>query len=173
MKINFLALLCFLCSALSVAQDSDATQLALMVEERRQLQGKFSSCQAKIYPNPDLAPADAQLLMEQLNKEILKLSTSLQDFETGRYRVWANESFWTVRTKSGKTVSYWNSGPSAKFVLQKLDAQLTKLKSIKVPVAGPFKRPDLNTTQQTLDAIRATLELDIEVTRMVKQYLNR
>lgn len=173
MKINFLALLSILCSALSVAQDSDATQLALMVEERRQLQGKFSSCQAKIYPNPDLAPADAQLQMEQLNKEILKLSTSLQDFETGRYRVWANESFWTVRTKSGKTVSYWNSGPSAKFVLQKLDAQLTKLKSIKVPVAGPFKRPDLNTTQQTLDAIRATLELDIEVTRMVKQYLNR
>jgi hypothetical protein len=173
MKFIFVTLLSLLCSALSVAQDSDSTQLALMVEERRQLQGKFSSCQAKIYPNPDLAPADAQLQMEQLNKEILKLSTSLQDFESGRYRVWANESFWTVRTKSGKSVSYWNSGPSAKFLLQKLDAQLTKLKSIKVPVAGPFRRPDLNTSQQTLDAIRATLDLDLEVTRMIKQYLNR
>jgi hypothetical protein len=173
MQPRLLALFALLFANIAMAQDSDSTQLALMAEERRQLQGKFSSCQAKIYPNPDLATADAQLQMEQLNKEILKLSTSLQDFEAGRYRVWANESFWIVRTKSGKSVSYWNSGPSAKFVLQKLDAQLTKLKSMKVPVAGPFKRPDLNATQQTLDAIRGTLELDVEVMRMVKQYLNR
>lgn len=173
MKHKFITFFSVLLAALAVAQDSDATQLALMTEERRQLQGKFSTCQGKIYPNPDLAPADAQLQMEQINKEILKLSSSVQDFESGRYRVWANESFWTVRTKSGKTVSYWSSGPSAKFLLQKLDAQLAKLKSMKVPVAGPFKRPDLNASQQTLDAIRGALELDSEVTRMVKQYLNR
>ena len=75
--------------------------------------------------------------------------------------------------KSGKTTSYWSAGPSAKFALQKLSAQLTKLKSLRVPVAGPFKRPDLNTSQQTLDAIRATMELDVEIVRMAKQYLNK
>ncbi|MEY3392903.1 MAG: hypothetical protein RLZZ322_1752 [Verrucomicrobiota bacterium] len=173
MKLRLVTSLAIFFSALALGQESDSARLALMSEERRQLQGKFSSCQAKIYPNPDLATADAQLQMEQINKEILKLSSSLQDFEVGRYRVWANESFWIVRTTSGKTVSYWNSGPSAKFWLQKLDAQLVKLKSMKVPVAGPFKRPDLNTSQQTLDAIRATLELDTELVRMSKQYLNR
>jgi hypothetical protein len=170
---RLLALFALLFVNIAMAQDTDSSKFALMSEERRLLQGKFSSCQAKIYPNPELAPADAQLQMEQLNKEILNLSSAVQDFETGRYGIWANEAFWTVRSKSGRTVSYWSSGPSAKFVLQKFDAQLKKLKTMKVPVAGPFKRPDLNASQQTLDAIRTTLELDAEVTRMAKQYLNR
>jgi hypothetical protein len=173
MKLKIASVAAILAASITFAQDSDSSQNSLMSEERRLLQGKFSSCQAKIYPSPDLAPADAQLQMEQINKEILQLSSTLQKFEDGRYRVWANESYWIIRTKSGKTVSYWNSGPSARFVIQKLDAQLTKLKSMKVPVAGPFKRPDLNSSQQTLDAIRTTLELDAEVTRMIKQYLNR
>ena len=145
----------------------------LIIEDRRQLQGRFAVVQAKIYPNPELAPAEAQLQMEEINKEIDKLAQRTISFEANRFSVWNNENYWVVRLKSGKSTSYWSAGPSAKFALQKLSAQLTKLKSLRVPVAGPFKRPDLNTSQQTLDAIRATMELDVEITRMAKQYLNK
>ena len=145
----------------------------LIMEDRRVLQGRFAVVQAKIYPNPDLAPADAQLQMEEINKEIDKLAQRTISFEAGRFTVWNSESYWTVKLKSGRTSSYWNAGPSAKFALQKLDAQLTKLKSLHVSVAGPFKRPDLNTSQQTLDAIRAAMDLDVEIARMAKQYLNK
>lgn len=145
----------------------------LITEDRRLLQGRFAVVQAKIYPNPDLAPADAQLQMEEINKEIEKLAQRAISFETNRFSVWNSEKYWTVTLKSGKTTSYWSAGPSAKLALQKLDSQITKLKGLHVPVAGPFKRPDLNTSQQTLDAIRVTMELDVEITRMAKQYLNR
>ena len=145
----------------------------LIIEDRRQLQGRFAVVQAKIYPNPELAPAEAQLQMEEINKEFDKLAQRTISFEANRFSVWNNENYWVVRLKSGKSTSYWSAGPSAKFALQKLSAQLTKLKSLHVPVAGPFKRPDLNTSQQTLDAIRATMELDVEITRMAKQYLNK
>ncbi len=165
----FLTSLTFL-SAICLRAPAEA---GLIMEDRRQLQGRFAVVQAKIYPNPELAPADAQLQMEEINKEIDKLAQRAISFELGRFSVWNNESYWIVKIKSGKTTSYWSAGPSAKFALQKLDAQITKLKGLHVSVAGPFRRPDLNTSQQTLDAIRATMELDVEIARMAKQYLNK
>jgi hypothetical protein len=169
LKASYILLLSLL-GALGLRAEVES---GLIIEDRRQLQGRFSVVQAKIYPNPDLATAEAQLQMEEINKEIEKLSQRAISFERNRFSIWNNESYWVVRLKSGKSTSYWSAGPSAKFALQKLDAQLTKLKSLHVPVAGPFKRPDLNTSQQTLDAIRATMELDVEITRMAKQYLNK
>ncbi len=165
----FLTSLTFL-SAICLRAQAES---GLIIEDRRQLQGRFAVVQAKIYPNPELAPADAQLQMEEINKEIDKLAQRAISFELGRFSVWNNESYWIVKIKSGKTTSYWSAGPSAKFALQKLDAQITKLKGLHVSVAGPFRRPDLNTSQQTLDAIRATMELDVEIARMAKQYLNK
>ena len=164
-----LILLTFL-SALGLRAQAES---GLIIEDRRQLQGRFAVIQAKIYPNPDLAPADAQLQMEEINKEIDKLAQRAISFVRSRFSVWNNESYWIVKVKSGKTTSYWSAGPSAKFALQKLDAQITKLKGLHVSVAGPFKRPDLNTSQQALDAIRSTMELDVEIARMAKQYLNK
>ena len=163
-------LLVSLLGALGLRAEVDS---GLIIEDRRQLQGRFAVVQAKIYPNPELASAEAQLQMEEINKEIDKLAQRTILFEDNRFSVWNNENYWVVRLKSGKSTSYWSAGPSAKFALQKLSAQLTKLKSQHVPVAGPFKRPDLNTSQQTLDAIHATMELDVEITRMAKQYLNK
>ena len=170
MRSILLAGLLALLPVISLRAEVDA---GLIIEDRRQLQGRFAVVQAKIYPNPELAPAEAQLQMEEINKEIDKLAQRTISFEANRFSVWNNESYWTVKMKSGKTTSYWSAGPSAKFALQKLSAQLTKLKSLRVPVAGPFKRPDLNTSQQTLDAIRATMELDVEIVRRAKQYLNK
>jgi hypothetical protein len=168
-----LLLPCGLFALLSISGLRAEVEPGLIAEDRRLLQGRFSVVQAKIYPNPDLAPADAQLQMEEVNKEIDKLAQRTISFETNRFSAWNNEAYWTVSLKSGKRTSYWNNGPSSRLVLQKMDAQLTKLKGLHVSKAGPFKRPDLNTSQQTLDAIRATMELDLEITRMAKQYLNK
>ena len=155
------------------AQVNNQEKYGLMVEDRRQLQSKFSVCQAKIYAAPDLAPAAAHLEMEQVNKEIDKLAKDLAAFEQSRFALWNNEQYWTVYLKSGKKMSFWSAGPSARFAVEKLKAQLNKMASFQVAIAGPFKRPDLNTSQQALDAIRATLEIDLELQRMVKQYLNK
>jgi hypothetical protein len=159
MQPRFLALFALLFAALAVAQDADTKKFLLLSEDRRQLQSKFSTCQGKIYPNPALAPADAQLQMEQINKEILNLSAAVLDFEGDRYRSLSSD--------------FGNSGASVRNMLQKLEAQLAKLRSMKVPVAGPFKRPDLDASQQTLNAMRGALELDEELTKMLKQYRRR
>lgn len=155
------------------AQVSSQEKYGLMVEDRKQLQSKFSVCQAKIYTAPELAPAAAHLEMEQVNKEIDKLAKDLASFEQSRFALWNNEQYWTVYLKSGKKMSFWSAGPSARLAIEKLKAQLAKVASFQIAIAGPFKRTDLNTTQQTLDAIRAALEADMELQRMAKQYLNK
>jgi len=150
---------------------SDVETKAYM-DERKALQSRFSVAQSKLASNPEVSSAEAQLVMEEVNKEIEKLAQKTLSYELNRYSVWNSEAFWTVTLKSGKTTSYWSAGPSAKFAVQKLDDQIGKLKKLKVAIAGPFKKSDLNESQKTLDAIRAALDLDIELTRMAKQYLN-
>jgi hypothetical protein len=151
---------------------SDA-ETKVYMDERKALQSRFSVAQSKLASNPEVSSAEAQLVMEEVNKEIEKLAQKTLSYELNRYSVWNSEGFWTVTLKSGKTTSYWSAGPSAKFAVQKLDDQIGKLKKLKVAIAGPFKKSDLNESQKTLDAIRAALDLDIELTRMAKQYLNR
>ena len=155
------------------AQADDQARYGLFTEDRRLLQSKFSACQAKIYNAPELAPAEAQLEMEQINKEIDKLSKDVATFELGRFALWNSEQFWTVNLKSGKKMSYWSSGPSARFAVEKLKGQLGKAATLKVAIAGPFKRADLNTSQQLLDTVRNTLAFDLDIQRMAKQYLNK
>jgi len=165
------------------------------MDERKALQSRFSVAQAKLDLKTEASKvesiaiskeddrrfalrksessSEAQIVMEEVNKEIQKLAQKTLSYELNRYSVWNSEAFWTVTLKSGKTTSYWSAGPSAKFAVQKLDDQIGKLKKLKVAIAGPFKKSDLNESQKTLDAIRAALDLDIELTRMAKQYLNR
>jgi hypothetical protein len=140
-------------------------------DERRALQSRFSVAQSKLAPKPEESSAEAQLRMEEVNKEIEKLAQTTLAYELTRYSAWNSESFWTVTLKSGKTKYYWNAGPSAVFVVKKLNEQIEKIKRIHIVIAGPFKKPDLNESQKMLDAIRAALDLDIELTRMAKQYI--
>ena len=160
------------------------------IEERKVLQSRFAVAQAKLDLKSEASiaesralqggfgvdksgsSAEAQLKMEEINKEIESLAQRVLAYELNRYAVWNSQGFWTVTLKSGKTTSYWSAGPSAKFVVQKLDDQIGKLKGMKVAIAGPFKKQDLNDSQKMLDAMRAALDLDIELTRMAKQYLN-
>jgi len=165
------------------------------MDERKALQSRFSVAQAKLDLKTEASKvesiaiskeddrrfalhksessSEAQIVMEEVNKEIQKLADKTLAYEVSRLGVWNNQSFWTVRLQSGNTASYWSSGPSAKQAVEKLNIQLTKIKTIKIVIAGPFKKLDLNESQKMLDAIRNALDLDIELTRMTKQYLNR
>ena len=165
------------------------------MDERKALQSRFSVAQAKLDLKTEASKLEAtsiskannggfavdksesvaepQLKMEEVNKEIQKLADKTLAYEVARLGVWNNQSFWIVRLQSGNTASYWSSGPSAKQAVEKLNIQLTKIKTTKIVIAGPFKKPDLNESQKMLDAIRNALDLDIELTRMTKQYLNR
>jgi hypothetical protein len=111
--------------------------------------------------------------MEELNKEIESFGQRVLTYELNRYSVWNNQGFWTVTLKSGKTSSFWSAGPSAKYVVQKLDDQIGKIKNLHIVISGPFKKSDLNESQKMLDAARAALDYDVELTRMAKQYLSK
>ena len=165
--------LLFVCSSLSAQMSLSDVETKAYMEERKNLQSRFSVAQSKLAQKPEESSADAQSKMEEVNKDLNLLAQKALSYESGRLATWNNEGFWYVVLKSGRTYSYWNSGPSAKFVVQKLEDQLAKIKTLKVTTTGPFKKPDLNESQKMLDAIRAAFELDIELTRMAKQYLNR
>jgi hypothetical protein len=165
--------LLFVCSSLSAQMSLSDVETKAYMEERKNLQGRFAVAQSKLAQKPEESSAEAQSKMEEVNKDLDKLAQKALSYETSRLATWNNEGFWYVTLKSGRTYSYWNSGPSAKFVVQKFEDQLAKIKTLKVTTTGPFKKPDLNESQKMLDAIRGALDLDIELTRLAKQYLNR
>ena len=143
------------------------------MEERKALQSRFSVAQSKLAQKPEESSAEAQLKVEDVNKEIDALGQKALAYELNRHSLWNSQAFWTVTLKSGKTTSYWSAGPSAMYTVQKLKDQIDKIKSLHIAIGGPFKKADLNESQKMLDAIRAALDLDIELTRAAKQYLNR
>jgi hypothetical protein len=136
----------------------------IYVDRRRDLQGQFSAAQKPIYPNPAKATEADFAAMAKVNASIIKLKEDYLDFEQGRYRTWYNRGYWG---------NYWESGPGARRLLDKLSVQLEKIKALAVKEAGPFGRPDLNDSQKLLDAIREALLLDAELHHMVRQYLRR
>jgi hypothetical protein len=133
-------------------------------DRRKDLQGKFSTAQKAIYPNPAKATEADIAEMQKVNAAISKLKDDYLEFEQGRYRNWYNRSYWR---------NYWESGPGARRILDKLSVQLAKIKALPIKDAGPFGRPDLNDTQKLLDAIREALLLDAELSQIVRTYLNR
>ena len=165
----------FLSSILSAQTSSGLSDVETKayMDDRKALQGRFSVAQSKLAQKPEESSAEAQSKMEEVNKDIDQLAQKALSYESGRLATWNNQGFWYVVLKSGRTYSYWNSGPSAKFVVQKLEDQLAKIKTLKVTTTGPFKKPDINESQKMLDAIRAAFELDIQLTQMAKQYLGR
>lgn len=128
------------------------------------LQGQFSTAQKGIYPNPAKATEADIAAMAKVNVAIIKLKDDYLEFEQGRYRNWYNRSYWR---------NYWESGPGARRILDKLSTQMEKIKALSVKEAGPYGRPDLNDSQKLLDAIREALLLDAELSQIVRTYLNR
>ncbi len=131
-------------------------------EQRKNLQGAFSVCNSKIYPNPDKAPIDAHIALERVAKQIQELKTRVLEFESGHCNVWYSESYW-ART-------YWNSSLGGHYLVEKLRTAMGALSTLAAPEFGPFTRPDLNAMQKTLDGCRACLELDRDLEIAAKTY---
>ena len=159
-----IAISCLVAIGFSVSLLAQAESDGLTVK-RRELQSKFAACNAKIYPNPEKATAEAQLEFEQFGKELSAFQQTVLSFEAGLYSRWNSRSYWGDR--------YWQSGPGAYFLVQKLKAQMDILAALQVPSIAPFKRPDLNTTQKILDATKNCLDLDRDLELIVKNYLNQ
>ncbi len=141
-------------------QSSPANQS--LSDQRKNLQGAFSVCNSKIYPNPDAAPIEAHINLEKVAKEIQSLKFTVLEFESGHCNVWYSESYWAR--------SYWNSNLGGRFLVEKLRTAMNTLSSLKVPEFGPFARPDLNTLQKVLDACRTCLEIDRDLEQAAKNY---
>jgi hypothetical protein len=131
-------------------------------DQRKNLQGAFSVCNSKIYPNPDKAPIDAHIALERVAKQIQDLKTRVLELESGHCNIWYSESYW-ART-------YWNSSLGGRYLVEKLRTAMSALSTLAAPEFGPFARPDLNALQKTLDGCRACLEIDRELEIAAKSY---
>jgi hypothetical protein len=155
------ALLSFASLAQAIAPND--VQFKVMVDTRVQFQGRFAKAQQALGLDPTKAPAEAHANLGAFSKELAKLKDDAVALQNERYQYWNNQSYWR---------NFWDKGPSAKFVVAKLRAQIDVALALQVPVAGPFTKPDLNTMQKSLDAIRACFELDKQLQLMEIQLNN-
>jgi hypothetical protein len=156
-----LALLALASLAQAIAPND--VQFKLMVDTRTQFQGRFAKAQQALGLDPTKAPAEAHANLEAFSKELAKLKEDAIALQNERYRYWDNQSYWR---------NFWDKGPAAKFVVAKLRAQIDAAAALQVPVAGPFTKPDLNSMQKSLDAIRGCFELDKQLQLMEVQLNN-
>lgn len=153
-----LVILCFASLAQAIAPND--VQFKLMVDTRTQFQGRFAKAQQALGLDPTKAPAEAHSNLEAFSKELAKLKADAVALQNERYQYWNNQSYWR---------NFWDKGPAAKFVVAKLRAQIDAAAALQVPVAGPYTKPDLNSMQKSLDAIRACFELDKQLQVMETQ----
>jgi len=181
---------------------SDSKTRSLM-EERRVLQSRFMVAQSKFSAKTEESPSEIHKQMEEINNDIDKLAQKVITYEASRSSLWSSGSFWnktknpvnttstasyavtignqtTVYTSTTKSSSppekvVVKSGPysSAKYVIQKLNDQISKTKELRIPTSGPYKKSDFNESQKVLDSIRTALDLDIEINAMAKLNLNK
>jgi hypothetical protein len=151
-------LLCLANLAQAIAPND--VQFKLMVDTRTQFQGRFAKAQQALGLDPKKAPHEAHANLEAFSKELAKLKEEAMALQNERYQYWNNQSYWR---------NFWDKGPAAKFVVAKLRAQIDITIALQVPVAGPFAKPDLNTMQKSMDAIRACFELDKQLQLMETQ----
>ena len=151
------------CCGLAVqlaAQSSPAGEA--LSDQRKNLQGAFSVCNSKIYPNPDKAPIEAHLHLERVAQQIAGLKVKVLEFENNHCNAWYSESYWAR--------NYWNSSLGGRYLVEKLRTAMGALSALEVPGSGPFTRPDLNALQKILDACRACLEIDRDLEAAAKNY---
>ena len=156
------ALLSFASLAQAIAPND--VQFKLMVDTRTQFQGRFAKAQQALGLDPSKAPHQAHANLEAFSKELAKLKDDAVTLQNERYQYWNNETYWR---------NFWVKGPAAKFVVAKLRAQIDVAMALQVPTAGPFTKPDLNTMQKSLDAIRGCFEIDNQLQIMEKQLPKR
>ena len=160
MRKVFLTVALLALASLAHAIAPNDAQFKVLVETRIQFQGRFAKAQQALGLDPTKAPHQAHANLEAFSKELAKLKDDAVALQNARYQYWNNEYYWR---------NYWVNGPSAKFVVAKLRAQIDVAMALQVPTAGPFTKPDLNTMQKSLDAIRGCFEIDKQLQIMETQ----
>ena len=160
MRKVFLTVALLTLASLAHASAPNDAQFKVLVDTRVQFQGRFAKAQQALGLDPTKAPHQAHANLEAFSKELAKLQEDAVTLQNARYQYWNNEYYWR---------NYWVNGPSAKFVVAKLRAQIDVAMALQVPTAGPFTKPDLNTMQKSLDAIRGCFEIDKQLQIMETQ----
>lgn len=164
MRKAILALALLSLASLAQAIAPNDAQFKVLVETRIQFQGRFAKAQQALGLDPSKAPHQAHANLEAFSKELAKLKDDAVTLQNERYQYWNNETYWR---------NFWVKGPAAKFVVAKLRAQIDVAMALQVPTAGPFTKPDLNTMQKSLDAVRGCFEIDNQLQIMEKQLPKR
>ena len=129
-------------------------------KNRMELQSKFSVLQAKL-------SKDTTKIVDEDQREALAFFTALSQFkkdflvsEEKRFTYWNNAPLWLPKN--------WAKGECIKQTVDKLRAILDEINAAKLSAAPPFSKPDINSAQKLLNAVRNAIDLDKELQTKAK-----
>ena len=160
MMIRFLLSLCWVSLTWAAADPPNAKDFDSWQPSRMELQSKFSVLQAKL-------SKDSAKIVDEDQREALAFFASLSQFkkdfstsEEKRFIYWNNESLWSSKN--------WNKGECIKQTTDKMRAILDEINATKLSAAPPFSKPDINSAQKLLNAVRNAIDLDKELQTKAK-----
>ena len=157
---RFLFSLCWVTIAWAGAEAPGAKDFDSWPDSRMKLQSKFSVLQAKL-------TKDSTKIIDEDQREALAFFTSLSQFqkdfsasEEKRFTYWNNEALWSSKN--------WTKGECIKQTTDKMRAILDEINATKLSAAPPFSKPDINSAQKLLNAVRNAIDLDKELQQKAK-----
>lgn len=160
MMIRFLLSLCWISIAWAGAEPPNAKDFDSWPKDRMEIQSKFSVLQAKL-------SKDTTKIVDEDQREALAFFTTLSQFkkdflasEEKRFTYWNNESLWSPKN--------WTKGECIKQTVDKLRTSLDEINAAKLSASPPFSKPDINSAQKLLNAVRNTTDLDKELQTKAK-----
>ena len=158
--IRFLLSLCWVSVTWAAAEPPNAKDFDSWQKNRMELQSKFSVLQAKL-------SKDTTKIVDENQREALAFFASLSQFkkdfsalEEKRFKYWNNEALWSPKN--------WTKGECIKQTVDKLRTILDEINATKLSAAPPFSKPDINSAQKLLNAIRNAIDLDKELQTKAK-----
>jgi hypothetical protein len=160
MMIRFLLSLCWVSLTWAAAEPPNAKDFDSWQQNRVKMQSKFSVLQAKLSKDPSK-------IVDEDQREALSFFTSLTQFKKDfsasqekRFKYWNSESLWSSKN--------WNKGDCIKQTVDKLRKSLDEVNAAQLSAAPPFSKPDINSAQKLLNAIRNAIDLDKELQTKAK-----
>jgi hypothetical protein len=160
MMIRFLLSLCWVSLTWAAAEPPNAKDFDSWQKSRMELQSKFSVLQAKL-------SKDSTKIVDDDQREALAFFTSLSQFKKDfsasqekRFTYWNNEALWSSKN--------WNKGECIKQTTDKMRTILDDINATKLSAAPPFSKPDINSAQKLLNAVRNVIDLDKELQTKAK-----
>ena len=119
------------------------------------------------FPSYKLSYQKTTKIVDEDQREALAFFTSLSQFqkdfsasEEKRFTYWNNEALWSAKN--------WNKGECIKQTTDKMRTILDDISATKLSAAPPFSKPDINSAQKLLNAVRNVIDLDKELQTKAK-----